>query len=101
MGVDPAGRPLFYKGRFVSVRPPVGGSPFCCYGSLQYRSDRLRCAPTWGPPLFGSPQYGGACLGASPYLGAYFETFQQGTLVPGTLPHGSVRYESSQQGTLI
>ena len=28
MGVDLAGRPLLYKGRFVSVRPPVGGFPF-------------------------------------------------------------------------
>ena len=58
MGVDLAGRPLLYKGRFVSVRPPVGGSPFCCYGSLQYRSDRLRCAPTWGPPFQVRPNMG-------------------------------------------
>ena len=58
MGVDLAGRPLLYKGRFVSVRPPVGGSPVCCYGSLQYRSDRLRCAPTWGPPFSVRPNMG-------------------------------------------
>ena len=58
MGVDLAGRPLLYKGRFVSVRPPVGGSPVCCYGSLQYRSDRLRCAPTWGPPFQVRPNMG-------------------------------------------
>ena len=57
-GVDLAGRPLLYTGRFVSVRPPVGGSPFCCSGSLQYRSDRLRCAPTWGPPCQVRPNMG-------------------------------------------
>ena len=53
------GTSLVVQGRFVSVRPPVGGSPFCCYGSLQYRSDRLRCAPHGGhrfrfAPIWGS-----------------------------------------------
>ena len=99
-GVDLAGRPLLYKGRFVSVRPPVGGSPFCCYGSLQYRSDRLRCAPTWGPPFQVRPNMGEP-VRLRPNIGATAESFQQGTLVSGTLQYRSVRFESSQQGTLI
>ena len=90
MGVDLAGRPLLYKGRFVPVRPPVEGSPFSCYGPLQYRSGRLRCAPTWGSPFQVRPNMGEP-VWVRPNIGATVESFQQGTLVSGTLQYRSVR----------
>ena len=52
------GTSLVLQGAFCFGSPPVGGSPFCCYGSPQYRSDRLRCAPTWGPPFQVRPNMG-------------------------------------------
>ena len=68
MWVGLAGRPLMYKGRFASARPPVGGFPYCCCGPLLItRSGRTRLCSLNGATdfvypfkgrFFGAPLWG-------------------------------------------
>ena len=80
MWVGLAGRPLMYKGRFASARPPVGGFPYsCCSPLLMIRSGRTRCAPFMGQPIFVYP-FKGRFFGA-PLWGIRFVRPFKGRLI--------------------